>query len=660
MLNKTIALFLACTLVAYVFFSFSRTNAFAVEQGDGAPESGPAFESTEPAEEGEGTVSGDDEDGPDDGSGEPDDAVIPEDPDGAGDPGAPDDPVDAGEPDGTDITDEEAIAPEGPQEEAEIKYEESPEYSGTPLHIFAGGHHSFVQNEDGSLWSWGGGKGPDSGEAPKNLAIPLLTVGISDVGAVSAADMAILASDREGSVFGWWDTGGQEENEIVYNGLVLSQLEGLSGISGVCAGDSEHLAVSKSGDAILWQAGKEGPFEQAPGVKEAKQAVLYKNLILVIDNKNEAWVYVKDSPGDSEENGTEDGPEVGAEDGPADIAEGGAEGGPADGPDGGAETGSADGVPDDAGTGTEEDQESGAENGEEGNQEDPTEETTTDNGAPARLLEDVKTVSAAGDTVYLLQNDGSLWSYNTEDMAPDADSINFERLEGLDGVASAIAGENYGLALKTDGTVWIWGDNEYAGPVNEPTPAGAGEDIPAQPDEALRFSQVQGLAGVIEIAAGKSHFLALKEDGSVWGWGDNSHGGLGDFLEDEIHAPVLLIPGHGNAYSNDLTLKASKGRSYYLPLEGSGILSFEGVSIKVAYDPGVLQLIDAARHLSGAFLFEGPAGGGLSVMSLEEGEVVFAFDKDIPPGKEWSGLVSMLAFKALKDGETLVSVSWEN
>ena len=59
----------------------------------------------------------------------------------------------------------------------------------------------------------------------------------------------------------------------------------------------------------------------------------------------------------------------------------------------------------------------------------------------------------------------------------------------------------YSLALKADGTVVGWGDNSY-GQTN----------IPA------------GLTNVVAIAAGDYHSLALKADGTVVGWGDNSYG----------------------------------------------------------------------------------------------------------------------------------------
>jgi alpha-tubulin suppressor-like RCC1 family protein len=39
--------------------------------------------------------------------------------------------------------------------------------------------------------------------------------------------------------------------------------------------------------------------------------------------------------------------------------------------------------------------------------------------------------------------------------------------------------------------------------------------------------QVTGLTGVAQVAAGYDHSLALKSDGTVWAWGNNNHGQIG-------------------------------------------------------------------------------------------------------------------------------------
>jgi alpha-tubulin suppressor-like RCC1 family protein len=79
-----------------------------------------------------------------------------------------------------------------------------------------------------------------------------------------------------------------------------------------------------------------------------------------------------------------------------------------------------------------------------------------------------------------------------------------------------VAGSAHSIGLKYDGTVWTWGSNVYG-------QLGNGTNI----DSATPV-QVSSLTGVVAIAAGFYHSLAIKSDGTVWAWGNNSDGQLGN------------------------------------------------------------------------------------------------------------------------------------
>jgi len=84
-------------------------------------------------------------------------------------------------------------------------------------------------------------------------------------------------------------------------------------------------------------------------------------------------------------------------------------------------------------------------------------------------------------------------------------------------VTGAIAaGANHTVALRGDGTVWAWGSNACGQ---------LGDGTTTQRPAAVC---VNGMASVVAIAAGDSHTLALKSDGTVWAWGLNGNGQLGD------------------------------------------------------------------------------------------------------------------------------------
>jgi alpha-tubulin suppressor-like RCC1 family protein len=95
----------------------------------------------------------------------------------------------------------------------------------------------------------------------------------------------------------------------------------------------------------------------------------------------------------------------------------------------------------------------------------------------------------------------------------------------------AIAGgDTHSLAIKDDGTVWAWGENR-SGQLGDGTTTNSNTPV-----------QVSDLDGVEAIAAGWGHSLALKDDGTVWAWGDNRYGQLGIGSDDVmgINTPMQV------------------------------------------------------------------------------------------------------------------------
>ncbi len=122
------------------------------------------------------------------------------------------------------------------------------------------------------------------------------------------------------------------------------------------------------------------------------------------------------------------------------------------------------------------------------------------------------------------------------------------------------AGEYHSLAVLQDGTVQAWGRNDRGqlgvGSVSE-------EPIPS-PVQVVDPSDPTGyLQRVVAVEAGKRHNYALKSDGSVWAWGKNADGQLGDGTGDHSPVPVPVsginiarLVGHNNdvlaiAYNSD-------------------------------------------------------------------------------------------------------------
>jgi hypothetical protein len=140
---------------------------------------------------------------------------------------------------------------------------------------------------------------------------------------------------------------------------------------------------------------------------------------------------------------------------------------------------------------------------------------------------------------------------------------------GLGGVLSVAAGASHSLALKSNGTVWSWGQHAHGQLGNS----------------AFQLSstpvQVPDLVGVIGLAAGANHSLALRNDGTVWAWGDNSSGQLGDGTFGSQNTPVQTLGSSEKEPLDLITL------SVVLPptaAEGDGVLVGKGaVIIKEAF-----------------------------------------------------------------------------
>lgn len=103
----------------------------------------------------------------------------------------------------------------------------------------------------------------------------------------------------------------------------------------------------------------------------------------------------------------------------------------------------------------------------------------------------------------------------------------------------------YTVLLKQDGTVWAWGHNEYGQLGDGTTTNRLNANLKCNregciPGDGTTPVQVSGLKGVTAIAAGGGHTVALKNDGTVWAWGSNDHGLLGDGTTTDRYAPVQV------------------------------------------------------------------------------------------------------------------------
>jgi alpha-tubulin suppressor-like RCC1 family protein/Flp pilus assembly pilin Flp len=137
-----------------------------------------------------------------------------------------------------------------------------------------------------------------------------------------------------------------------------------------------------------------------------------------------------------------------------------------------------------------------------------------------------------GDHTLALKSDGSLWGWGRNTWGTvgvgtsgaSTDVLSPTQIIGISKVIAVAGGYQDSLALKSDGTVWQWGDNAFGELGNGTTCVPA----PSYCVGATSPTMIASLSGITKLWAGYSFNFALKSDGTLWAWGDNTYGELGD------------------------------------------------------------------------------------------------------------------------------------
>ena len=357
-------------------------------------------------------------------------------------------------------------------------------FFGNVRAIAAGNTHTTAVRNDGTVWTWGAGSQGQLGDGTSGIGTrsitPLQVLGIDAVDTVEDANGFVLALKSNGTVWGW----GNNFNAQLGDGTNLSrtrpvQTVGLTNVKGIAAGDFHGAALKNDGTVWIW-----GAPVLTGGFNQITTPVQLSGIanVTAIAGGSRHLLMLK-----------------------------------AD------KTVWAIGI---------------NQMGQLGNGD------TTRNTNPVQVagLSNVARIAAGEEFSLALKEDGTIWAWGINfngQLGPDGGNTDFSphpnavQVTGLPGgIANIAAGNTFCLALASDGTIWSWGNNS-----SRQLGQGLGSSTTPIP------AQIPNFGNVVSIAAGLSHSMALKSDGSVWAWGLNSEGEFGDGTTNTVTVTPIRVSG---------------------------------------------------------------------------------------------------------------------
>ena len=274
--------------------------------------------------------------------------------------------------------------------------------------------------------------------------------------------------------------------------------------------------------------------------------------------------------------------------------------------------------------------------------------STTAKNTPVQIsgMSNIISVAAGSGHTAALKNDGTVWAWGNNSNGQLGDGSIASRntpaqINGLSSMTAIAAGASHTAALKNDGTVWAWGLNDYGQ---------LGDGTWTERHAPVQVVQVSGLTSITAIAAGAGHNVALKNDGTIWAWGNNSNGQLGDGSATSSNIPVQVRGLSGMSIGTVTAIAA--GYDHTVVLKNDGTVWAWGNNATGQLGNGNIQPSSTPVQVNGLSGVTAVAAGFGHTMALKSDGTVWAWGNNYK-GQLGNGLTNGVAI----DSATPVAVS---
>jgi len=221
--------------------------------------------------------------------------------------------------------------------------------------------------------------------------------------------------------------------------------------------------------------------------------------------------------------------------------------------------------------------------------------TTTDRSSPVQVsgislaIQVCGASGGLGEFSMVLKQDGTIWSFGRNDNGQlgigslGGNTPTPVQVVGLSSAKAIACGDHHAAALLSDGSVWTWGSNGSGELGDGSTPSGNATASRTQP------APVPGFGGAVAIASANTFTVALKQDGTVWSWGNGSSTPA---LMPGISSATVISAG---AFGTVAAIK-SDGTTWWLGAPGSALAMQNPVGTLLGVAAGSHTLLLKSDH----------------------------------------------------------------